>query len=78
MTNAMLFIKSIVHHVHGITLAKPKDHLAPEERNIGNTKQCAKCSNVAKHAWTFDHIIDFDNATIIDKGNNHMRKTLEL
>ena len=29
-------------------------------------------SNVAKHAWTFDHVSDFDNSTIIDKGNNHM------
>ena len=29
------------------------------------------------HAWTFDHVIDFDNSTIIDKGNNRIRKTLE-
>ena len=47
------------------------------KEHIRNTKQCAKGSNVAKHPWTFDHIIDFDNATIIDKGNNPTRKTLE-
>ena len=36
-----------------------------------------KSSNVAKHAWTFNHDIDFNNSKIIDKANNRSRKTLE-
>jgi len=47
------------------------------KEHIGNTKQCAKSSNVAKHVWTFDHTIDFNNAEIIEKGNSRIRKTLE-
>ena len=31
-----------------------------KKEHIRNIKQCAKGSNVAKHAWTFDHVIDFD------------------
>ena len=42
-----------------------------------NIKHCTKGSNVAKHAWTFDHVIDFNNSKIIDKANNRNRKTLE-
>ncbi len=34
-------------------------------------------SNVAKHAWSLDHAIDFDAAEVIDKGNFRTRKTLE-
>ena len=33
--------------------------------------------NVAKHAWTFNLNIDFNNCKIIDKANNWNRKTLE-
>jgi len=47
------------------------------KERIRNTKQCTKGSNVAKHAWTLDHTIDFNNAEIIDKGNDRIRKTLE-
>ena len=47
------------------------------KEHIRNTRQCAKGSNLAKHAWTFDHTIDFNNAEIIDKGNSRIRKTLE-
>ncbi len=36
-----------------------------------------KGSNVAKHAWSLDHAIDFDAAEVIDKGNFRTRKTLE-
>lgn len=42
-----------------------------------NLKHCTKGSNVAKHAWTFNHDIDFNNSKIIDKANNRSRKTLE-
>ena len=39
-----------------------------------NIKHCTKG---AKHAWTFNHVIDFNNSKIIDKANNQSRKTLE-
>ena len=42
-----------------------------------NIKHCTKGSNVAKHAWTFNHAIDFNNSKIIDKANNRSGKTLE-
>ena len=45
------------------------------KEHIRNTKQRAKGSNVAKHAWTLDQTIDFNNAEIIDKGNNRFRKS---
>jgi hypothetical protein len=40
-------------------------------------KQSKKGSNVAKHAWTQDHVIDFADAKVIDKGNHRNLKTLE-
>ena len=43
-------------------------------KNILETK---KGSNIASHAWLNDHSIDFDSARVIDKGNFHVRKTLE-
>ena len=42
-----------------------------------NVKMCAKGSNVAKHTWSKNHQIDFENASIIDKSNNRHLKTLE-
>ncbi|KAL9967272.1 hypothetical protein ACROYT_G025462, partial [Oculina patagonica] len=36
-----------------------------------------KGSNIANHAWMNDHQIDFKNARVIDKGDYHVRKTLE-
>ena len=37
----------------------------------------ANGSNIAKHAWSFDHRIDFDNSSVIDKGSFLIRITLE-
>ena len=34
-------------------------------------------SNIANHAWENNHAIDFEGATVIDKGNYRVRKTLE-
>ncbi len=34
-------------------------------------------SNIANHAWSFDHKIDFKNSKIIDKANYRHRATLE-
>jgi hypothetical protein len=51
-----------------------------EDKKIGtrkNVKNHKTGSNVAKHAWTYDHRIDFENAEVIDKGNFRTRRTLE-
>ena len=47
------------------------------KEQMSNLKHCTKGSNVAKHAWTFNHVIDLTNSRIIDKANNRSRKTLE-
>ena len=33
--------------------------------------------NIANHAWSNDHRIDFNNVSVIDTGNYCIRKTLE-
>ena len=43
-------------------------------RNVEHRK---RGSNVAKHAWTHDHVIDFGNSQVIDNGSHRTRKTLE-
>ena len=45
--------------------------------HIRNVKKHNNGSNIAKHAWDNDHVIDFDNAKIIDTGNFRSRLTLE-
>ena len=40
-------------------------------------KTVKKGSNIAKHAWDYDHKIDFENGKLIDSGNYRTRKTLE-
>ena len=54
-----------------------RNRKSPED--VRNVKQSKKGSNVAKLAWTQDHVIDFDNVKVIDKGNhrNLKLKTLE-
>ena len=44
---------------------------------LRNTKTAAKGSRFANHAWSNNHVIDFENASIIDKGTFGTRKTLE-
>ena len=46
-----------------------------KKEHIRNVKTCANGSNIAKHAWSFDHRIDFDNSSVIDKGSFRIRKT---
>jgi len=75
---AILFTKSLVHHVNGVTSVKLKRSFSTRRKeHTRNTTRCAKGSNVAKHAWTFDHVIDLDNSTIIDNWNHRTRKTVE-
>ena len=42
-----------------------------------NVKSYARGSNIAKHAWSSNHSIDFENSQVIDKGSSPTRKTLE-
>ena len=46
-------------------------------QHMRNIKHCTKGSNGAKYAWTFDHVIDFNNSEVFEKANNRVRKTLE-
>ena len=48
---------------------KKRSFSTRRKEHIRNIKQRTKRSNVAKHVWTLDHTIDFNNAKIIDKGN---------
>ena len=51
-----------------------------QKEQTRNVKMHTKGSNVANHAWSKNHQIDFDNASIIDKANyRHLElKTLIL
>ena len=40
-------------------------------------KKCAVCGENTFIAWENNHAIDFEGATVIDKGNYRVRKTLE-
>ena len=48
-----------------------------KSEHVRNVEHCKKGSNVAKHAWTHDHVIDFKNSKVIDSGSHRTRKTLE-
>ena len=44
--------------------------------HMRNVKSFARGSNIAKHAWSSNHSIDFKNSQVI-KGSSRIRKTLE-
>ena len=48
-----------------------------KKEHARNIKTAAKGSRIASHAWSNNHSIDFNNASIIDKGTFRTRKTLE-
>ena len=48
-----------------------------KKEHVRNVKTCANGSNIAKHAWSFGHRIDFNHSRVIDKGSFRVRKTLE-
>ena len=48
-----------------------------KKEHTRNVKMHTKGSNVANHAWSKNHQIDFDNALIIDKSNYRHLKTLQ-
>ena len=48
-----------------------------KKEHLRNTKTAAKGSRIANHAWSNNHAIDCENASVIDKGTFRTRKTLE-
>ena len=48
-----------------------------KKEHVRNVTNYTSGSNIANHAWKYDHKIDFDKRKIIDKGNFRIRKTLE-
>ena len=48
-----------------------------KKEHIRNTKSHKVSSNIANHAWTNDHQINFDEGQVIDKGSYRTRKILE-
>ena len=67
--NKIKYQRSLVKAKRSFT-TRTKEHMR-------NVKHCTEGSNVAKHAWTFNHVIDFNNSKIIDKANYRSRKTLK-
>ena len=55
-------------------IGETKRSFTPRRKErMRNIKLYTKGSNVAKHSWTFNHDIDFNNSKIIDKSNNRSR-----
>lgn len=48
-----------------------------KKEHIRNVKKFEASSNIANHAWTHGHRINFSKGKVIDKGNFRIRKTLE-
>ena len=48
-----------------------------KNEHIRNVKQNTAAPNIAKHSWANDHVINFEDGQVIDKGNYCTRKTLE-
>ena len=44
-----------------------------KKEHMRNVRTYASGSNIAKHAWTFGHRIDFDNSHVIDKSSSPFR-----
>ena len=45
-----------------------------KKEHLRNTKTAAKGSRIGNHAWSNNHAIDFENASIIAKGTLRTRK----
>ena len=48
-----------------------------KKEHLRNTETAAKGSRIANQARSNNHAIDFENASVIDKGTFRTRKTLE-
>ncbi len=60
---AMSFIKPLCILFLELHLERQRDRLVQGEKNISEIlNNVLNASNVTKHAWTYDHVIDFNNA----------------
>ena len=48
-----------------------------KKRTNEDVKTATKSSRITHHAWPNDNVVDFNNASIIDKRNYRIRKFLE-
>ena len=48
------------------------------KEHLRNVITAAKGSRIANHAWSHDHSIDFNNASVIDKGSFRTRKNTRI
>ena len=48
-----------------------------KSEHVRNVKLLKDGSNIAKHAWDNNHLIDFESAKVVDKGSIRNRLTLE-
>ena len=60
-------------------MEKPADSYKLERKNTSEMSRIATkdLSNISNHFWSNNHLIDFDNSIVIDKGGYRIRKTLE-
>ena len=76
----MLSLRSLVMIVRRNTLVKLENAFLTQKKiyiykeHVRNVKSCSKGTNIANHAWTNNHLIDFENARVVDY---RARKTLE-
>ena len=64
--------------VRGTTLRKQAELSIPEKKTFQKyQKKAAKGSRIVNHAWSHNQAIDFENASVVDKGGFGTRKTLE-
>ena len=58
------------------SVSKYRDLHSKREQNR-NVEQNTAGSNIAKHSWTNNYVINFEDGQVVDKGNSRTRKTLE-
>ena len=66
---------NVIYRINCATLARRVERSSHE--HMKNVEKHKAGSNIANHAWSFDHKIDFKNCKIIDKANYRHRATLE-
>ena len=54
-----------------------RSFLTRKKELVRNVKNYANGSNIANHAWTHNHAIDYENASIIDTRDYRTRKVLK-
>ena len=65
------------YHAKNVRGVRGRSLKTRKSEHLRNVQHCKKESNVAKHAWTYDHAIDLSNSRVIDSGSHRTSKTLE-